>query len=381
MFSVQSRIELLLSEIKPFVESVVMSREKYVNVSLMVYVPDPVTDLGQDVGWNSKTCLLEASRQQVWSKVIERKDEKYYLSGRWVCIVNSDIEEPDLDQPLETTNQFDYSVRNYQFLSANAYYWIEEYATYLKKLMPNLSLRRITCDPQSRNGERDAKYYAGEKQIRLGYRMNGSFVPAAADMSVLVHEYIHAVCDFLSNHRGNSGYEHAFCDALAVIYRHRFDSTGQYSAKVFPFYNNQFDAQRHETGVRTLDRAEQFDSPNFESWSDEVKQSMLATAFWEAYTSLGGRSSKPCERYFAGDMVTRILINALAKKKQSGSVNLIEAKKMAGAVLDVARQFGEENTFSVAFQRQGLRPSESTLLDKLTFALAGLREKFRMRLR
>ena len=333
-------------------------RTRKANAQLYVYMPDPVTST-DDGSLNSGTPQnqLNPERVEVPVEVYPASGGKYRLQGDWVRC--ADVEAPGFSQPEENSAVFKYGAKDRKFLSCNAYYWLDSLIRYLRTLgvdeFNNAVNGVIEVDAQAWNGQDQSSFVDWTNPPQIKHGEGG--VPDAADMGVIVHEYGHAVFFYLgSNHGGSGSYEHSVCDVLACSYRDRFNPNGNRRTEVFPWDNNATDRWSTE---RTLDRAERFDDLNFNTYSSNLRNSMLGTAFWECYIGMGGESPHVHVRNAAADAMTRTLMEMLLIVPDDNSTGLAHARSMAEGCItaDTALTGGlYSNVMYDTFVRRGLFP-------------------------
>ncbi|MFI9203109.1 hypothetical protein [Streptomyces sp. NPDC053048] len=302
---------------------------RYVAATLKVFSPDPVTESDDGtLHGGSSAATLDAFRHDVQAEVAPAVGGKFRLDGEWIRC--KDWDTPTFAQPQETAPSFAY--RTYPsdraFLSANAYYWLDSTARYLRDLgnaTLNANMVKVDVDAQGVNGEDQSEWLGGLDPPRIRFGEGGA--PDAADFGVIVHEYTHGVFDWLgANHGGSGSYEHSVCDALPAIYRDRFNTTGNRRAETFPFDNN---ATNQWSTERRLDRTERFDDAQFGTYGPNLRNSMLGTALWRCYLGMGGDSSDPAERIEAADAMITAMLEMLLVVPDSQSTGRAHAASMA----------------------------------------------------
>ncbi|MFI1255502.1 hypothetical protein ACH4U6_17225 [Streptomyces netropsis] len=301
---------------------------KYVAASLKVFSPDPVTESDDStLHGGSSAATLDVFRHDVQAEVAPAAGGKFRLDGEWFQC--KDWDTPTFAQPQEASPSFAYQTfpSNRAFLSANAYYWLDSVARYLRSLgnpTLNANMTKVEVDAQAFDGG-DNSEWIGTTPPRIRFGEGGT--PDAADFGVIVHEYTHGVFQWLgADHGGSGSYEHSICDALPAIYRDRFNPTRNRRAETFPFDNN---ATNQWSTERRLDRTERFDDAQFSTYSPNLRNSMLGTALWQCYLSMGGDSSGSAEQIEAADAVIKTMMEMLLIVPDSASTSAAHAVSMA----------------------------------------------------
>jgi hypothetical protein len=331
-------------------------RTRKVNAQLYAYMPDPVTSSNNDAFHaDTPESELNLEREEVTVQIHSASDGKYRLQGDWVHC--ADVQSPDFAQPEENSPVFKYGAKDRKFLSCNAYFWLVRLIQYLRTLgvedYNNAVSSFIEIDAQAWNGADQSSFvdYTDPPQIRHG---EGG-VPDAADMSVIVHEYAHAIFYYLeSDHGGSASYEHSVCDVIPCIFRDRFNLDGYKRTEVFPWDNNATDQW---SAVRTLDRNEKFDDPNFSTYGFNLRNSMLGTAFWRCYLGMGGDSRYAHVKIAAADAIIQTLMEMLLIVPDDTSQGVEHARSMAEGCItaDTALTGGlYSKVMYESFERMGL---------------------------
>ncbi|MEU9117367.1 hypothetical protein AB0D04_37925 [Streptomyces sp. NPDC048483] len=302
---------------------------KYVSATLKVFSPDPVTESNNNtLHGQSSAATLDAFRHDVQAEIAPATGGKFRLDGEWFQC--KDWDTPTFAQPQETAPSFAYRTfpSNRAFLSANAYYWLDSAAHYLRSLgnpTLNANMEKVEVDAQALDGDDNSEWMGTTTPPRIRFGEGGT--PDAADFGVIVHEYTHGVFQWLgAEHGGSSSYEHSVCDALPAIYRDRFNPAGHRRAETFPFDNNATDQWSTE---RRLDRAERFDDAAFNTYGYNLRSSMLGTALWRCYLGMGGDSSDPAERIKAADALIKTMMEMLLIVPDDQSTSAAHAASMA----------------------------------------------------
>ncbi|MGR6963956.1 hypothetical protein ACU610_05810 [Geodermatophilus sp. URMC 61] len=330
---------------------------KYVTASLRVFVPDPVSESDDaTLHGGSSAAALDQFLHPVQAEIEAATGGTFHLRGDWVNC--DDWDTPAFPQPAEPTPTFDYQSypADRRSLSANAYFWLDSFARYLRTFgntTLNANMVRVDVDAQGFDGADNSQWLGATNPPRIRHGEGGA--PDAADMSVIIHEYMHGVFDFLgSNHGGSLSYEHSFCDAVPAIYRDRFNANQHRRTETFPFDNN---ATNRWSDERTLDRAERFDDAGFAGYGFNLRNSMLGTAVWESYLGMGGGSPDPLVRRRAADALIATVIEMLLITPDDSSTDAAHARRLAQdlIVADMALTGGlYSKVMDEAFVRRGL---------------------------
>lgn len=180
-------------------------------------------------------------------------------------------------------------------------------------------------------------------------------VPGAADLGIIVHEYTHGVVQWLRpGATGTLEYEHSICDAMAGIYRDRFNPAGNRRTETFPFDNNLQDAWSRD---RRLDLTQRFDDADFDDYTADLRASMLASALWQCYLGMGGKSKDGVVRQKAADKMIKTLLATVPRLGADTTQSKKNAVHLAETLIaaDVTVNGGlHRNVMNDAFVRQGL---------------------------
>ncbi|MGY1761585.1 hypothetical protein ACI79G_10250 [Geodermatophilus sp. SYSU D00779] len=301
---------------------------KYATANLRVFVPDPVSESDDaTLHSGSGAAVLNPFLHSVQAGIDAATGRTFRLRGDWVNC--NDWDTPAFPQPEEPGPDFAYDSfpADRRSLSANAYFWIDSFARYLRTFgnpTLNANMVRVDVDAQGFDGE-DNSQWMGTTPPRIRFGEGGT--PDAADMGVIIHEYMHGVFEFLgSDHGGSGSYEHSFCDAVPAIYRDRFNANQHRRTETFPFDNNVTNRWSTE---RTLDRAERFDDPGFAGYRFNLRNSMLGTAVWESYLGMGGGSPDPLVRRQAADALIATVLEMLLITPDDQSTGAAHARRLA----------------------------------------------------
>ncbi|MFI9111683.1 hypothetical protein [Streptomyces venezuelae] len=334
---------------------------RYVTATLNVYLPDPVTE--SNIGTLSSLSTndeLKALAHEVQTDVSPADGNgKFHLAGpmcRCVDWDESGFAQPESASPPRFV--FESHRANLGFLSANAYYWVDSFANYLKKLgNPQLNARMVAVDvdPQGAPTIDRSEWIGTTDPPRMRFDMK--HVPGAADLGIIVHEYTHGVIQWLRpGAMAPLEYEHSICDVMAGIYRDQFNPAGHRRTETFPFDNN---AQEAWSQDRRLDLTQRFDDPGFDSFTPDRRTSMLASALWQCYLGMGGASKEKIVRAKAADKLIKVLlamVPRLAPDTPKSKDNAIHLANICIAADTEVHGGLHKNLMRGAFVRQGLLP-------------------------
>ncbi|MGX1886735.1 hypothetical protein [Streptomyces sp. NPDC055287] len=333
---------------------------KYVTATLNVYVPDPVTE--SDDGSLSSLSgddKLEPFVHEVQTEIAPADGYgMFHLEGEWCRC--SDWDASGFPQPESDSATFVFGThpkpKDKAFLSANAYYWTDSFARYLRSLgnaALNARMVQVEVDPQGAESTDRSEWIGTTTPPRMRFDMR--LVPGAADLGIIVHEYTHGVVQWLRpGATGPLEFEHSICDAMAGIYRDRFNPAGYRRTETFPFDNN---LQDEWSQGRRLDLTQRFDDADFDDYTADLRASMLASALWQCYLGMGGRSKDGVVRQKAADKMIKTLLAMVPRlwadttQSKKNAVHLAETLIAA----DVTVNGGlHRNLMNDAFVRQGL---------------------------
>jgi hypothetical protein len=317
-----------------------------VRADFLVYLPDPVTESGDaTLDMNSTNAALNPFLHPVKAEISSASGGPYELKGDLVeCRGN--LDPPDTNPPSNNAAaEFKFDATAPEFLYANAYYWLDSIARYFA--LAGVPVATVHVDPQAS----ETRFRGSTYPVEI--HCEEVDVADAADMSVMIHEYVHAVYQWLGRDHGgsSSGYEHSVCDAVPAIFRDRFNvnPAGYGRTDTFPWDNNvndQWDAER------SLDRGEKFNAGY--AYGLVLRNSMLATAFWDAYIGIGGSSASAEVRAVAGDELVETLLGMIQITTDADSDDPVKiAKNCINA--DMARTGGlYGKVLNDAFVERGL---------------------------
>lgn len=327
-----------------------------IEATLAVYLPDPVSSSGdKQLSDQSPTTTLELYKRDTKIDIHYAGYGNYTLNGNWVEMV--DLESPAHALPGELYPSFSFPVDDPRFLATNTFYWLETFIHYLESLnITNLNnkLVKIDCDSAALGVHENAQFVstpaAGRNQPRI--LLGGGSRPLAIDMSVVLHEFVHAIIHFLDARQGRgAGFEHAFCDAIPAIFRDRYVDVHNRSLEAAPFY--------HSGADRSLDMPGRFDDTDYlKKYRAKVRRSMLGSTFWECYDALCAGNNDRTVREEAGNLVIRSLVVTLTKLDPNTSTKpeaaLHIASKFIETVSELTGDIQMVSLFKKVFQYRGL---------------------------
>jgi hypothetical protein len=112
---------------------------------------------------------------------------------------------------------------------------------------------------------------------------------------------------------------------LPAIFRDRFNTAGNRRTETFPWDN----VNNLWSSIRRLDRTERFDDSNFNTYSSDLRNSMLGTALWDCYIGMGGDSPYLSIRNKAADNIIRIMMEMLLITPDDTTTGVAHARRMA----------------------------------------------------
>jgi hypothetical protein len=232
-----------------------------------------------------------------------------------------------------------------------AYYWIDRFVVYLRGLgiatLNAAMTKPMPVDAQGVQGD-DQSYFVvtGTGSYYLAFGEGG--VPDASDPHVVVHEYGHAVHHFLGSRQG--GYEEGFNDFMAAAWLDRFNTRRFQRFSVFPWDNC---AAVNWDDKRRLDLEERFDDARFRTYGMYLKGDILATALWDLFLALGGKSTAAAKRRKAADTVIRTYLEMLiTAADRSVAQDLANGLLVADQALN---QGANKAAIKKAFRTRGLK--------------------------
>lgn len=295
-------------------------RRFYSSCPARVFWPDPVTSSrNPDLHWGSPEAVLN---EELTGVVLENLEEPvrslYSLNGKWVRI--ADLEHPQVKNPRVRAG-FEFSAKDRRLLSVMAYYYLDRLIEWLQSLgipaFADSMKDPIRVDAHGL-GRADNSHFvvpvAGVPYIAFG---EGG-VPDASDPGVIVHEFGHALHYYLLGRlAGPDPWEEGFNDFLSCVFRDRFNRHGFDRANPFPWDNNPTSGWDPE---RRCDMGFRFDDPDFDRFRLHKKGTVLASALWDIYLEMGGKSVEADERLAAAGEVTTTCLDMLIAVGGGGPV-------------------------------------------------------------
>ena len=304
----RKHLEVMLSAADGSIVEEIDRRRFYSSRPAKVFWPDPVTS-SQNGGLHrgSPLSILDAELMEV---TLENLDNPiagvFYLNGRWVKMAEK--EQPAMKLP-STDTSFNYSFGNRNFLSVMAYYYIDRLVEWLRSLdipafndaMPG----PIQVDAQGVEGA-DNSHFAAPVTGPVYIAFGEGGTPDASDPGVVTHEFGHALHYFLLSRLAEAGsFEEGFNDFLSCVFRDRFNVHGFDRANPFPWDNN---STVSWDPTRRCDMKYRFDDKSYNKYGFYKKGTVYATALWEIYLEIGGKSTNPDTRLkAAGEIMATCL--------------------------------------------------------------------------
>jgi hypothetical protein len=274
-----------------------------------VFDPNPVVTSG-DLTLSSATPAVTLNAQRV-PRNLERLDQPdesgfFLLTGGWVHM--EDIDEPVHAGPRKKNGSFVFGSKNQDFLDVMAYYHVDRFQQYLKHDLglDGVGDCSIPVDPQGAGGADNSFGSAGG--LSLGASFDGSGVADASDAMVILHEYGHALQDFViaGSNQNNfvSGVAEGFCDFLpAVYYDDKHVKPSDTRGLMFSWNDNRAD---RPSGRRRYNWPAPPDSTVWDAGGGYDKGQQWASAMFELYRKLGGDSAQAPVSQAARDLVIRL---------------------------------------------------------------------------
>ena len=181
-----------------------------------VFNPNPIVASGDLTLFDGTSAqALNALRSSVKLKRLDPADPagELHLDGAWVHM--EDPTEPHLGEPTSRSGSFVFSATDPNFLDVMAYYHIDAVQQFLRTdlELTEVPAHSLPVDPQGQGGG-DASQGTG-----TGIVFGPGGIPDAADAMVIVHEYGHALQDWLNcGSNLNGGEAEGFSDFLAAVY-------------------------------------------------------------------------------------------------------------------------------------------------------------------
>ncbi len=345
-------LELLISAIDGTLVAEIDRRRFYTTRQAKVFWPDPVSSSqNTSLHWGSPVSKLDKEQMEI---TLENLDDPigqvFYLTGKWVRMAEK--EHPSIKM-TSTENDFIYSCENRSFLSVMAYYYIDRLVEWLRSL-DNHAFNKAMSGPI----EIDAQAVDGADNSHFAVPLSGPVyiafgeggTPDASDPGVITHEFGHAVHYFLLGGFNEAGsFEEGFNDFLSCVFRDRFNVHGFDRANPFPWDNNStisWDA------TRRCDMKYRFDDKGYPKFGFYKKGTVYATALWEIYQEIGGKSNNADTRLKAAGEITATCLEMLIAV---GNTNPINDLANGLITTDQSRTGGmHEKVIREAFRKRGL---------------------------
>jgi hypothetical protein len=177
---------------------------------------------------------------------------------------------------------------------------------------------------------------ANDPYIAFGEDTLFEGVPDATDPAVIVHEYGHAVHEYLLGERDDSAYEEGFCDFLSACWLDRYNTT-QYKREEVMLWESA-DSIRQPPFPRSMKMNCNFNDQCFgdlTGYNAYKAGDIHGSALWAIYENLGGNDASASVRNKAADIIISSYLDALVtvqdNKPLKSLVNgLIQAYKNLG---------------------------------------------------
>lgn len=336
---------------------------KYVSCPGQVFIPDPITSSQNRYIYpsNSKTPeevekQLEKINAELKTVKIQNlelpKDGKLKLNGRW--IQSEEITSPSATPP-KTTEDFAYEYGQPEFQSVMAYYWIDTFIEYLTQFSIVKYNKRIKDIKITIDAHATFSYFNPSCQEKPYIIFDDIDVPDATDAHVVIHEYSHAIHWYMEKPQEHElfGIEEGVGDFLAGVWLDRFNIELFNREKVLPWAGNKKIDNDNSDSERVFNITKKFSDPGYNSYGTYVKGSILATALWNVYLSMGGGDLENLEtRKEAADKLIYMYLEMLVSIAPNVSVQeLVRCLINTDEVL-----FGGANRGHItkAFRNQGL---------------------------
>lgn len=286
----------------------------------MIFWPDPVTSSqNPDLHWGSPEELLDKELVEAeLDNLDDQEGPEFYLCGKWVRI--AELEDPEVAGGA-MGNHLIFSSKDRNLLSTMAYYYIDRLVEWIRSLGIRAFNEAMTgpvgVDAQAADGADNSHFVvpvSGEAYI--GFGEGGT--PDASDPGVIVHEFGHALHYFLLGRLNPPGpFEEGFNDFLSCVFRDRFNVHQFDRANPFPWDNN---STVSWDSTRRCDTSLRFDDPMYESFGFYLKGTLYATALWEIFLEMGGKSKNAGKRRLAADAITGTCLDMLIAIGDTGPI-------------------------------------------------------------
>lgn len=345
-------LELLINAVEGGFVEVFDRRRYYTRRPAKIFWPDPVTSSQNPVlHWGSPESVLDKELVETTLENLDDPDgSTCYLSGKWVRI--AEIEDPSMARPSTATN-FNCSSKDRKLLSVMAYYYIDRLVEWLRSLevpvFNNGMAGPIDVDAQALDKEDNSHFVAPVKgPVYIGFGEGRT--PDASDPGVIIHEFGHAMHYFLLGRLLAPGsFEEGFNDFLSCVFRDRFNVHRFDPANPFPWDNN---STVNWDSTRRCDMKFRFDDPSYDRYGFYKKGTVYATALWDVYLEIGGKSEDADDRLKAAGEITGMCLDMLIAVGDTGPV-----ADLANGLInsDNSRTGGHyEKVIRDAFRKRGL---------------------------
>ena len=285
-----------------------------------VFNPNPIVASGDlTLSDGTSAQALNALRSSVKLKRLYSPDPagELHLDGAWVHM--EDPAEPHLGEPTSRSGSFVFSATDPNFLDVMAYYHIDAVQQFLrtdlKLTAEDVPAHSLPVDPQGQNGG-DASSGTGKELV---FGQGG--IPDATDAMVIVHEYGHALQDWVnpgSNLNLVGGEAEGFSDFLAAVY---FDD--KHKPVIPPTRGTMFSWNRNPVNFPDVARRYDLTAPtNVGDWTSKTgydRAQLWSSAAFELYRKLGGDAAASTVKREARNLAIRLHIMGHAKILASGA--------------------------------------------------------------
>lgn len=345
-------LEIMINAMDGTIVAEIDRRRFYASRPAKVFFPDPVTSSrNSDLHRGSPISILDAEQTEV---VLENLDDPiagvYYLRGKWVNMAEK--EQPAMKLP-STESDFDYSFGNRNFLSVMAYYYIDRLVEWLRSLnipaFNNAMTGPIQVDAQGVEGA-DNSHFAAPVTGPVYIAFGEGGTPDASDPGVVTHEFGHALHYFLLSRLAEAGsFEEGFNDFLSCVFRDRFNIHGFDRANPFPWDNN---STVSWDPTRRCDMKYRFDDKGYSKYGFYKRGTVYATALWDIYQEMGGKSTNADTRLKAAGEITSTCLEMLIAVGDTTPITDLANGLISS---DQSRSGGKhEKVIREAFRKRGL---------------------------
>ncbi len=348
----RSHLEVMISAMDGTIVAEIDRRRFYASRPAKIFWPDPVTSSkNSGLHRGSPISILDAEQTEV---ELENLDDPiagvFYLKGKWVKMAEK--EQPALRVP-STGTDFNYSFGNRNFLSVMAYYYIDRLVEWLRSLdipaFNDAMTGSIQVDAQGVEGA-DNSHFAAPVTGPVYIAFGEGGTPDASDPGVVTHEFGHALHYFLLSRLAEAGsFEEGFNDFLSCVFRDRFNVHGFDRANPFPWDNNS--TVSWDT-TRRCDMKYRFDDRGYNKYGFYKKGTVYATALWDIYLEIGGKSTNAETRLKAAGEITATCLEMLIAVGDTTPITDLANGLISS---DQSRSGGKhEKVIREAFRKRGL---------------------------